>query len=104
MLILRGVDDAAEFRWRALTVAGPFLFLAVEQLVAQVRGTADGTHPLPAERTVLLRRIFEQAGARGLLHFAEAWVSSLLLRESTIVAKARESRLQARSERGNVGR
>jgi hypothetical protein len=89
MLILRGVDDGAEFRWRALAVAGPFLFLAVEQLVNRVRGTPDGTHVPPAERTVLMRRIFEQAGARGLLHFAEAWVSSLLLREATIVTRAR---------------
>jgi hypothetical protein len=104
MLILRGVDDAAEFRWRALAVAGPFLFLAVEQLVNRVRGTTDGTHPPPAERTELLRRIFEQAGARGLLHFAEAWVSSLLLRESSIVARARESGLQVRPEQGEIGR
>jgi hypothetical protein len=104
MLILRGVDAAAEFRWRALAVAGPFLFLAVEQLVNRVRGTTDGTHPPPTERTVLLRHIFEQAGARGLLHFAEAWVSSLLLRESSIVARARESGLQVRSEQGETGR
>jgi hypothetical protein len=103
MLILRGVDDGAEFRWRALAVAGPFLFLAVEQLVNQVRGTTDGTHPPPGERTAVLRRIFEQAGARGLLHFAEAWVSSLLLREATIVARARDSGLQVRPEQGEVG-
>jgi hypothetical protein len=89
MLILRGVDDAAEFRWRALAVAGPFLFLAVEQLVNQVRGAADEDHLSPADRTVQLREIFERAGARGLLHFAEAWVSSLLLREATIVRYAR---------------
>jgi len=89
MLILRGVDAAAQFRWRALAVAGPFLFLAVEQLVNRVRGTADGEHLPPAERTVRLREIFERAGARGLLHFAEAWVSSLALREATIVARAR---------------
>ncbi|GAA3342123.1 hypothetical protein GCM10020358_35960 [Amorphoplanes nipponensis] len=89
MLILRGVDDAAEFRWRALAVAGPFLFLAVEQLVNQVRGTADEQHVSPARRTQALRTIFEQAGARGLMHFAEAWVSSLLLREAAIVRRAR---------------
>ncbi|MGW4945160.1 ImmA/IrrE family metallo-endopeptidase [Actinoplanes sp. NPDC004185] len=89
MLILRGVDEGAEFRWRALAVAGPFLFLAVEQLVNRVRGTTDGEHLPPARRTELLRRIFEQAGARGLLHFAEAWVSSLVLREETIVRRAR---------------
>ena len=103
MLILRGVDDGAEFRWRALAVAGPFLFLAVEQLVNRVRGTTEGTHPSPAARTVLMRRIFEQAGARGLMHFAEAWVSSLLLRETTIVARARESALQVRPEQREVG-
>jgi len=103
MLILRGVDDAAEFRWRALAVAGPFLFLAVEQLVNGVRGTTAGTHPPPAERTALLRHIFEQAGARGLLHFAEAWVSSLLLRETTIVARARAAGLPAGSEQDQAG-
>jgi len=59
-----------------------------------------GEHDLPgiferelqralAVRTVRLREIFERAGARGLLHFAEAWVSSLALREATIVARAR---------------
>ena len=89
MLILRGVDPGAEFRWRALAVAGPFLFLAVEQLVNRVRGAADEQHLPPARRTDLLRRILEQAGARGLLHFAEAWVSSLALREATIVRRAR---------------
>jgi hypothetical protein len=89
MLILRGVDESTEFRWRALAVAGPFLFLAVEQLVNRVRGTTDGEHLPPARRTELLRRIFEQAGARGLLHYAEAWVSSLVLREETIVRRAR---------------
>ncbi len=89
MLILRGVDEAAEFRWRALAVAGPFLLLAVEQLVNRVRGTAEQAHPPPAERTALLRGIFEQAGARGLLHFAEAWVSSLVLREEAVVRHAR---------------
>jgi hypothetical protein len=89
MLILRGLDAAAEFRWRALAVAGPFLLLAVEQLVNRVRGTADDQHPSPEQRTELLRRIFEQAGARGLLHFAEAWVSSLWLREASIVRRAR---------------
>jgi hypothetical protein len=88
MLILRGVDPAAEFRWRALAVAGPFLFLAVEQLVNRVRGRADEAHLSPAHRTARLREIFEQAGARGLLHFAEAWVSSLALREASIVARA----------------
>jgi hypothetical protein len=103
MLILRGVDDGAEFRWRALAVAGPFLFLVVEQLVDRVRGTAGGAHQPPADRTVQLRRIFEQAGARGLLHFAEAWVSSLLLRETTIVARARDSIRQMRSEQGEIG-
>ncbi|MFI7547800.1 hypothetical protein [Actinoplanes sp. NPDC049599] len=104
MLILRGIDDGAEFRWRALAVAGPFLFLAVEQLVNRVRGAADGTHPPPEERTALLRRVFEQAGARGLLHFAEAWVSSLLLREATIVDRARGSGPQLRPGQGEVGR
>ena len=89
MLILRGVDAAAQFRWRALAVAGPFLFLAVEELVNRVRGTADDEHLPPGQRTVRLREIFERAGARGLLHFAEAWVSSLALREATIVARAR---------------
>jgi hypothetical protein len=89
MLILRGVDPAAEFRWRALAVAGPFLFLAVEQLVNGVRGRADEAHLLPSRRTTRLREIFEQAGARGLMHFAEAWVSSLALREASIVAHAR---------------
>lgn len=89
MLILRGVDPAAEFRWRALAVAGPFLFLAVEHLVDRVREPAERTHPPPAERTALLRGVFEQAGARGLLHFAEAWVSSLALREETVVRRAR---------------
>ena len=89
MLILRGVDEAAEFRWRALAVAGPFLLLAVEQLVNRVRGAADDQHLPPVQRTELLRRIFEQAGARGLLHFAEAWVSSLALREAAIVRLAR---------------
>jgi len=104
MLILRGLDDGAEFRWRALAVAGPFLFLAVEQLVNRVRGTASGTHLPPDDRTALLRRIFEQAGARGLMHFAEAWVSSLLLRETTIVTRARESGLQMRPEQGEIRR
>jgi len=89
MVILRGVDPAAEFRWRALAVAGPFLFLAVEQLVNRVREPAERSHLPPAERTALLRGVFEQAGARGLLHFAEAWVSSLALREETIVRRAR---------------
>jgi hypothetical protein len=89
MLILRGVDPAAEFRWRALAVAGPFLFLAVEQLVQQVLGRAEATHPAPLERTAELRGILERAGARGLLHFAEAWVSSLALREATIVPRTR---------------
>jgi hypothetical protein len=89
MLILRGVDEAAEFRWRALAVAGPFLLLAVEQLVNRVRGAADDQHLPPVQRTELLRRIFEQAGARGLLHYAEAWVSSLALREAAIVRLAR---------------
>jgi hypothetical protein len=89
MLILRGVDPAAEFRWRALAVAGPFLFLAVEQLVEQVLGRTEATHPAPAERTAELRDILQRAGARGLLHFAEAWVSSLALREATIVPMAR---------------
>ena len=88
MLILRGVDEGADFRRRALTVAGPFLLLAVEHLVNRVRGTADDAYPEPARRTAVLRRIFEQAGARGLLHFAEAWVSSLALREAGIVARA----------------
>lgn len=89
MLILRGMDEAAEFRWRALAVAGPFLLLGVEQLVNRVRDPADREHLPPAERTALLRGVFEQAGARGLLHFAEAWVSALALREETIVRRAR---------------
>lgn len=89
MLILRGVDPDAEFRWRALAVAGPFLFLAVEQLVNRVRAPAEASsHLPPAERTALLRGVFERAGARGLLHFAEAWVSSLALREDSIVRRA----------------
>ena len=88
MLILRGVDPGAEFRWRALAVAGPFLLLAVEQLVNRVRGRADALHLPPAQRAARLRGILEQAGARGLLHFAEAWVSSLALREASIVARA----------------
>jgi hypothetical protein len=99
MLILRGVDPAAEFRWRALAVAGPFLFLAVEQLVNRVRGRADAFHLPPARRTARLREIFEQAGARGLLHFAEAWVSSLVLREAGIVALASE----VRAQQGQIG-
>ena len=87
LLILRGVDEGAEFRRRALAVAGPFLLLAVEHLVDRIRGTADGAYPDPIRRTEVLRRIFEQAGARGLLHYAEAWVSSLALREAGIVAR-----------------
>jgi hypothetical protein len=68
--------------------------------VNRVRGTTEGTHPPPEERTALLRGIFEP---RGLLHFAEAWVSSLLLREATIVARARASGLQVGPEQGEVG-
>jgi hypothetical protein len=99
MLILRGVDESSEFVWRALAVAGPFLFLAVHHLVTRVRdaiydipdGVIVPSHPPSDERAAVLREILERLGERSLLQFGEAWVSSLSLHEPMIVEYARSS-------------
>lgn len=99
MLILRGIDESSEFVWRALAVAGPFLFLAVHRLITRVRDAifdiADGvivpSHPPCDERAAALRDILQRLGERSLLQFGEAWVSSLSLHEPMIVEHARRS-------------
>jgi hypothetical protein len=118
LLILRGLGGSADFLWRGLAVAGPFLLLAVERLVTRVRSALHDlpvaqTHPPPEARAAALRRTLDQLGERTLLQVAEAWVSSLALREDIIVGQARRSaraetpaRLpaQVRSEQGQIGR
>ena len=99
LLIMRGLDESTQFIWRVLAVAGPFFFLAVEHLVARVRQEITDlardpiapTHPPSDARATQLRGIVAQLGERNLLQLAEAWASSLALREPTIVRNAHQS-------------
>lgn len=96
LMILRGLDEPSQFLWRALAVAGPFLLLAVDRLVARVRreiggGPVAATHPPADARAARLRGIVAQLGEPTLLQIAEAWVSSLALREDSIAAETRRA-------------
>ncbi|WP_410575500.1 hypothetical protein [Amycolatopsis sp. cmx-4-61] len=97
LLLLRGLDESAPFHEKALTVAGPFVFLALDHLVDRVQqelyelpeGMTTRTHPPSDKRGAALRAVVTELADPNLLQFADGYVSWLSAQEDKIVATAR---------------
>ncbi len=100
MLLVLRVLEEVEPLLHGFAVVGPFLFLAVDHLVARVRaalfelpeGLFAATHPPSEVRAGALRAVVEQAADPALLRFADAVVASLSAREDAILRRATEAR------------
>ncbi|GGU73350.1 hypothetical protein [Lentzea flava] len=97
LLLLRGLDPSADFLHRALAVAGPFLFLALDHLITRVQqeiydlpdGVIERTHPPSDERAAAVRAVFTELGDPNALQFADAVVTWLSGREDEVLAHVR---------------
>lgn len=97
LLLLRGLDESDPFHERALTVAGPFVFLGLDHLIARVQHElyklpeemATRTHPPSDKRGAALRTVVMELADPNLLQFADGNVSWLSSQEDAIIAAAR---------------
>jgi hypothetical protein len=97
LLLLRGLDESAEFVFRALAGAGPFVVLALDHLITRVQheiyelpeGLIERTHPPSDERAAALRAVFMELEDPNTLQFADAAVSWLPAQEDKIIDTAR---------------
>lgn len=97
LLLLRSLDESAEFVFRALAVAGPFVFLALDHLITRVQleiyeipdGMIERTHPPSDERGAALRAVFMALEDPNTLQIADAAVTWLSGQEDAIIDIAR---------------
>lgn len=97
LLLLRGQDESVQRVMRALTVAGPFVFLALDHLITRVQheiyelpdGLIKRTHPPSDERGAALRAVFIELEDASTLQFADIAVSWLSGQEDKIIETAR---------------
>jgi hypothetical protein len=93
LLMLRRLEDPGDQIQKNFTVAGPFLFFAIDHLVTRVRneindipaGMIVTDHPPSDERAAALRRLFMEIEGPGVLQFANAFVSVLSAQENDIL-------------------
>jgi len=96
LLLLREFTPATPFLTKAITAAGPFLFLAVDHLVQRVQREVfdlppalhHRTHPPSDQRAAVLRGFFTDYEGPKVLQIADACVSWLSGLEPEIVATA----------------
>lgn len=97
LLLLREFTPATPFLTKAVTAAGPFLFLAVDHLVQRVQqevfdlppALMHRTHPPSDERAAVLRGFLIEYDGPTVLQIADACVTWLSGLEPEIVATAR---------------
>ncbi|MFI7066391.1 hypothetical protein ACIBL3_35720 [Kribbella sp. NPDC050124] len=97
LLLLREFAPATPFLTKAITAAGPFLFLAVDHLVRRVQrevfdlppALLRRTHPPSDQRAAVLRGFFVDHEGPKVLQIADACVSWLSGLEPEIIATAR---------------
>jgi hypothetical protein len=96
LLLLREFTPATPFLTKAITAAGPFLFLAVDHLVQRVQrevfdlppALLQRTHPPSDQRAAVLRGFITEYEGPNVLQIADACVSWLSGQEPEIVATA----------------
>lgn len=95
-LIRHGLRKSDADLWKQIAIAGPFLFLAIQHLVARARkevfdidGNDNETHPPSDERATHLRALFKRFEYREYLQMGEALVVWLSTFEDEIIERTR---------------
>jgi hypothetical protein len=98
LLLLRELNASTPPLLKFITVAGPFVFLAVDHLVQRVQrevfdlppALTKRTHPPSDQRAAVLRGLFAEYEGEAALQVADACLTVLSGMETEVVATARQ--------------
>jgi hypothetical protein len=98
LLLVRSFTESTTFLEKALILAGPFIFLALEHLIARAQRevyqlpaeVTTRTHPPSDERAAALRTMFLELEEPSTLHIAHAAVTWLSAQEDMMIDTAQE--------------